>query len=229
MEDSHAAEVARETELRKWAAENKITTKAMDILVKEGFSSMEAVALLDADDLGQSKMPRGQQKLLLKALRLIHAAEAGNARGPEPGADQHNSNTAQLTADRRDGSNAGEDAYANLLTDLQTMQATETAQTGDEHQQSGQLFEPGHSFKPSSFGGSAHPAAAAIPSGMTIPCIHLMSATAGKSPLSYHVTEFLSRDTIEEVVVAGAHEGKQIVIKSALSPNSKQLLCPNGP
>ena len=85
MEDSHAADVAHETELRKWAAENKITTKAVDILVKEGFNSMEAVALLDADDLGQSKMPRGQQKLLLKALRSIQTAEAGNARGPSRG------------------------------------------------------------------------------------------------------------------------------------------------
>ena len=100
MEDSLAAEMAHETELRKWAAENKITTKAMDILVKEGFDSMEAVALLDASDLGQSKMPYGQQKLLIKALRLIQAAEVGNARGPEPRADHSNSNTAQLTADR---------------------------------------------------------------------------------------------------------------------------------
>ena len=168
------------------------------------------VALLDADDLGQSKMPRGQQKLLLKALGSTQAAEAGNARAPEPRADQHNSNTAQLTTDRRDGPNAGEDAYANLLTDLRTVQATGTAQTGDEHRQRGRLFEPGHSFEPSSFGGRARPAAAATPSGMTIPgtCqdprIHLMSATARKSPLSYQdVTDSLSRVTIEEEVAAG--------------------------
>ena len=45
MENSQAAEMAHETELRKRAAENKM---------KEGFNSMEAVALLDADDLGQS-------------------------------------------------------------------------------------------------------------------------------------------------------------------------------
>ncbi|KAI0238254.1 hypothetical protein LSAT2_011124 [Lamellibrachia satsuma] len=105
------------------------------------------------------------------------------------------------------------------------MQATGTAQTGDEHRQRGQLFKPGHSFEPSSFGRSARPAAAATPSGMTIPGtwqdprIHLMSATAGKSPLSYlDVTDFLSRDTIVEVVVAGAYEGKQIVIKCGTKP-----------
>ena len=329
MEDSQAADVAHVTELLKWAAENKMTIKAVDILVNKGLNSMEAVALLDADDVGQSKMPRGQQKLLLKALQSIQAAEARNARGPEPRADQHNSNTAQLTADRRDGPNAGEDACANLLTDLQTMQTTGTAQTGDEqttgtaqtgdeqakgtahtgdeqttgttptgdeqttgtaqtgdeqakgtaqtgdeqttgttptgdeqakgtaqtgdehttgttqtgdeqakgtaqpgdeHRQGGQLFEPGHSFEPSSFGGSARPAAAETPSGMTIPGtgqdprIHLMSATARKSPLSYHdVTDFLSRDTIEEGVVADAHEGKQIVIKSGTKPKLETI------
>ena len=90
--------------------------------------------------------------------------------------------------------------------------------------------------RPIAIQGSARPVAAETPSGKTIPgtrqdpLIHLMSATVGKSPLSYHdVIDFLSRDTIEEEVVAGAHEGKQSLYNLALSPNSKQLLCPNHP
>ena len=39
--------------------------------VKNGFNSMEAIALLDGDNLPQSKIQRGQQKLLLKALRPL--------------------------------------------------------------------------------------------------------------------------------------------------------------
>ncbi|KAI0226665.1 hypothetical protein LSAT2_022895 [Lamellibrachia satsuma] len=73
-------------------------------------------------------------------------------------------------------------------------------------------------FGPSSLGGSARPAAAATSSGMTIPGmwqvprIYLMSATAGKSPLSYHdVTDFLSRDTIEEEVVTGTLSRRRLL------------------
>ena len=60
-------EVAAETELREWATARKITAKTVDLLVKDGFSSMHAVELLDKDNLAQSKITRGTQKLLLKA------------------------------------------------------------------------------------------------------------------------------------------------------------------
>ena len=73
-------------------------------------------------------------------------------------------------------------------------------------------------FEPSSFGGSARPGAAATSSVMTIPGtwqdprIYLMSATAGKSPLSYHdVTDFLSHDTIEEEVVTGTLSRRRLL------------------
>ena len=42
-------------------------TVALALLVKDGFSSLKAMELLDAEDLATSKIPRGQQKLLLKA------------------------------------------------------------------------------------------------------------------------------------------------------------------
>ena len=63
------ADVEGEKALREWAAAQKVTSKTVDLLIKDGFNSMEAVDLLDCDDLLQSKIPRGQQKLLLKALQ----------------------------------------------------------------------------------------------------------------------------------------------------------------
>ena len=67
-------EAASEAELRQWAATKKLTSKAVDLLVKDGFNSLEAVALLDAGDFTQSKIPRGQQKLLLKAIDSLRPA-----------------------------------------------------------------------------------------------------------------------------------------------------------
>ena len=48
------AEATIEAELRKWASGQKVTKKTADLLVKEGFISMEALSLLDSDDLGQT-------------------------------------------------------------------------------------------------------------------------------------------------------------------------------
>ena len=45
--------------------------KTIDLLAKEGFNSMEALALLDGDDLVQTKIARGQQKLLLSVIRPL--------------------------------------------------------------------------------------------------------------------------------------------------------------
>ena len=43
----------------------------VDLHVKEGLHSIEALALIDRDDLAQTKIARGQQKLLLSAIRLL--------------------------------------------------------------------------------------------------------------------------------------------------------------
>jgi len=70
MSDDESANVVAvaERELRGWATEQKLSRKTVDILMKKGCSSMEALRLLDKDDLTNSKMLHGQQKLLLKSL-----------------------------------------------------------------------------------------------------------------------------------------------------------------
>ena len=69
-------EVVAEGELREWATTHNITAKTGDLLVNDGFSSMDAIALVDKEDLAQSKIPRGQQKLLLKAFQPRQATAA---------------------------------------------------------------------------------------------------------------------------------------------------------
>ena len=64
------SEEAEEADFRDWATSNKISSKAVDMLVKDGFNSMDAIVLLEREDLS-SKMPRGQQKLLLNALQSL--------------------------------------------------------------------------------------------------------------------------------------------------------------
>ena len=63
-------QVMAETDLRDWAASNKISSKVVDMLVKDGFNSMDAIVLLESEDFSL-KMPRGQHKLLLNALQAL--------------------------------------------------------------------------------------------------------------------------------------------------------------
>ena len=69
--------------MRRWEAHQKISGKTVDLLKKEGFDSMEALILIDSDDLSQTKIQRGQQilKLLLKALLSLKSSgeETGSA------------------------------------------------------------------------------------------------------------------------------------------------------
>ena len=70
-------------DMRGWAAHQKTSGKTVDLLIKEGFDSMEALILIDSDDLAQTKIQRGRQKLLLKA--LLSLTSSGEATGSAEG------------------------------------------------------------------------------------------------------------------------------------------------
>lgn len=65
-----------------WAASYKISLETSKIIVELGFTSMEAVECLTADDIKGKKIPIGQQKLLLKAVAGLGANQAPT---PAPG------------------------------------------------------------------------------------------------------------------------------------------------
>ena len=53
------SEEAEEDEFRSWGTSYKLSSKAVDILIKDGFNSMDAIVLLDREDLS-SRMLHGQ-------------------------------------------------------------------------------------------------------------------------------------------------------------------------
>ena len=87
-------------DMRGWAANQKISGKTVDLLIKEGFDSMEALILIDGDDLTHTKIQLGQQKLLLKALLSLtssgEATTTGSAGTAATGGDDHMSATADV-------------------------------------------------------------------------------------------------------------------------------------
>jgi hypothetical protein len=81
-------EVVAEGELREWATAHNITAKTVDLLVKDGFSSMDALELFDKEDLLHSKILRGQQKLL-----LMQASDGGRADDRSDGGSHRGDNS----------------------------------------------------------------------------------------------------------------------------------------
>lgn len=54
-----------------WARENMISDGTVDKLFGEGFNSLQALRLLDEEDLSKVKIPRGQKKLILDSVRTL--------------------------------------------------------------------------------------------------------------------------------------------------------------
>ena len=58
----------------EWAKSHKITEDCVKIMWRDGFTSMEAMVLLEKEDIG-SKIPRGQHRLILSAVRDLRNPE----------------------------------------------------------------------------------------------------------------------------------------------------------
>ena len=51
------------------------------------------------------------------------------------------------------------------------------------------------------------------------PQVHLVSSATGRScNVYYDVVDFIAKDTVEEEVVAGTQQGRQIIVKSGVKP-----------
>ena len=59
-----------------WAQTNKISADAVEKLFEGGFTSLEAIKLLDSDDLSKSKIPRSQKKLILSCVQALNGEES---------------------------------------------------------------------------------------------------------------------------------------------------------
>lgn len=120
---------ADEAAVNEWATAHKISQDCVKLLIKDGFTSMDAVALLEKEDLGP-KVPRGQNRLILQAVATLKKQE-----GPASRADGDA---------RADGDDAGDrpDPYITTLTSrllAQQTPLTENVVTTQQPAASGQL------------------------------------------------------------------------------------------
>ena len=68
--------VSAEEAAKTWAVQHRINEDALERLFEEGFNSLEAIKLIEADDLPKSKISKGQSKLIIDSVQKLNNALA---------------------------------------------------------------------------------------------------------------------------------------------------------
>ena len=87
-----------------WAKQSKISIDSVEKLFKDRCRSMKTIKLIDGDDLGKTKILRGQQKLILASVnkRLdLQKRAVINAPAPQQQADDIEETPNQTEAESR--------------------------------------------------------------------------------------------------------------------------------
>lgn len=223
-----------------WATEHKISGDAIEKLFKEGFNSLDAIRLIDADDLARTKIARGQQKLIIVSVqKLLGNYSAGNVLNTErstsaagnvgneqaisaqpaqatSGEQTANQSEAALPVQNNGGllsqqAVAGEDdPYLRAL--VQQLQTGQSAARLGTTSNSDAMTLSGIGIQPQT-GQLIQNNVPSVQSWRD-PQIYLSRAANGKSPHShYDITDFVA-GSMEEEIVVGGNGTQQVVLKS---------------
>lgn len=177
--------------VQQWAEQNKISPEAVKVLTKEGWTSMEALELLETEDIAATKIPRGQQKLLLKAVQALRPKNV-NPAGPEPATGTVDTGAAG------NGDQGQQDPYV-----------TAAATWLQQQQQQGQRQH----FAPPE---QKQPATAEQPVSWQDPQVHLRNAGRSSEVKFLDITDFIMDSGAAERVLS-ENDGTQVIVRSGPS------------
>lgn len=227
-----------------WAAESKISADAMDKLVLEGFTSLDAVKLIEPNDLTKTKIPRGQQKLIIASVQKLVRADdsAGNFQPAAQRAEKSNTahlpsaqvqaglQTAQVQAGfqaqpelpLQDGGGhqqqqTGDDVYVQaLLQQLQNGQSATRLVFNNNPMQGTNLSGLGISTNAANDSVLQNTRDVNSPSTQSWrdPQIYLAAAASGKSSPSCYDITDFVAGNMEEEIVVGGNGAQQVVLKT---------------
>lgn len=216
-----------------WTAENNISDDAREKLFKEGYTSLDAIKLIEMDDLTRTKIPRGQQKLIFAAVQKLNRGQqvVGDSRMPTdaPAHSMQLSAQAVTPTDVPSTSRNGElqqqqhqqmqDPYLGaLFTQFQTGQSSTrrgldnrllTGSDTNENNANSSINSAGQCLLQNSLDSNG-------PSSQSWrdPQIYLSAAAVGKSvPSCYDITDFVAGNVEEEIIVGG-NGAHQVVLKT---------------
>ena len=207
------SDLADEDVLINFCLQSKIAKPAIDELLKRGFHSLEALALVDGDDITTPKIPIGQRKLILhvaealKSKPALPSAGVSSAGGTSTGLTEPIESTPNPSAVETTGGTIQGAISAPVTTagvrDSGTIDSTQS----DVFQHMSQLLEEQRRLTSSS--DCNQPTQVS----WNDPQIHLSSAAGKSAPNHLDICDFV-QTCVEEEVLLGGQGDQQIVVKS---------------
>ena len=208
--------MAHEEKAKAWAVQHKICDEAVLELFEEGFNSLEAIKLLEPDDLSETKISPGQKKLIIASVQKLNQ---GNITGQTEGTVPHSSAhlSVQLSSAQMQGEHqaaqfrlAGENPHFQGLGQL--LQSTQETVPIGQSVDYAELLNL-RNYVQLQTGYQGNNSVRVTWSGRD-PQIYLSRAALGKSPHShYDITDYVTVNVEEEIIVGG-NESQQVVLKS---------------
>ena len=197
------SEMSSSDQVIKFLLDNKIQRSVVDEILERGFDSLEALSLLDPEDIKSQKIPVGQRRLLVHVAKSLviggtSLQKADHGSQPTPSTSSSDIVHVQPVVEEQD------DVYSQTL--INSLVAQQTHLAGN---QASGAPPTNNSITPA----SANLGIDQAQPSWQDPQIHIATAT-GKSGLSYlDVCDFVPHSVEEELVIGGQDE-QQVVVKS---------------
>ena len=179
----------------KFCLDNNVQRSVIDELLDRGFDSVQALSLVDSEDLKSQRIPVGQRRL------IVHIAKSLS-----PSCDNNSLPTTDVHVQPVESVTQVPDVYQQTLLN--------TLLTQQNHISNGQSSTLTNSVQNvNQAPNDSSPAPGLNHSSWQDPQVHLATAT-GKSASVYHdICDFVT-NTVEEEVVIGGQGDQQIIVKS---------------
>ena len=194
---------ADETAVSEWATAHKISAECVKLLFKDGFTSMEAVALVEKEDLSP-KIPRGQHRLILQAVAALK--KAGQRKDGHPQVEAPPSPN-QGTRPTTSISEESDPYIAAITSQLQAAQAGETTPNSQESEQPAYC-----NMQPTPATAASQQPASKLSWNDPQVFIKMAAGKAGTATY-YDITDFanLATSAVREEIVGNGTSGAQLV------------------
>ena len=198
-----------------YCLQNKVSKPVIGELLKRGYTSLEALRLVDIEDLDCPKIPKGQRRLIIHIASVLKVGTATDqttcatdgtaATTSSEAADIIRMEPSAMTSSEAPGLTSSTDNTTGLRQNSLIEQTDLYDRFVQQQQQA---------FSANGVVGTTEAGPGPLPQvSWSDPQIHLSSA-AGKSAFNYYdICDFV-QTTVEEEVVLGGQGDQQIVVKS---------------
>ncbi|MEW8544941.1 MAG: hypothetical protein AB2693_15555 [Candidatus Thiodiazotropha sp.] len=206
----------------QFCLQNKVSKTAAEELLKRGFTSLEALRLVELDDLASEKIPRGQRRLILHIVRTLLQGGADERTSGGTNTGTTDPSTPIAGSSDATGTATGTSVPVIISQEVSTPEVTSQNEATKTNETNTDLYtnllknmvaQQQTVIQNSLSDVNPECAQAAQPS-WNDPQIHISSA-CGKSGSNYlDICDFVQCTVVEEDVVLGGQGDKQIIVKS---------------